>query len=76
MAMFITLDYVTLSIIAVGMVLLVAERCVKRFGHCERKEKIVSMIHELRELFLDVSSRAESAKASSDETPDIVQFVE
>lgn len=67
MAMFLTLDYITLSVIALGVVLLVAERSVKRFGRCSEKDKIADMIHDLREMFLEVSSRSVGSKSSSDE---------
>lgn len=73
--MFLTIDYITLGVIALGVVLLVAERAVKKFGKCEKKDNIALMLHDLRELFLEMSSKSESTKTSSDEAPDPIHVL-
>lgn len=67
--MFIIPDYVTLGFIALGIILLAAERIVSRFGKCSKKEQIVGTIHEIRDMFAELSLKLEclDKKKSSEE---------
>ena len=77
MAMFLTVDYVTLSIIAVSVALLVAERAIKRFGYCNKKDELVKAIHDLRGLVVELSSKSSSSDktSSSEEVNEIVKIL-
>lgn len=58
-------EYLSSSILVVGVVLLVIERLVKIFGKCNRKDEILQAIHDLRSLTMQMSSRSESLRSSN-----------